>query len=351
MGRRLSTKRGMPAPLGRLFRSPFVISQTFEYYANALVISDTARSEASSSRAGSLPRRTSARLSQPSSTPTDKTKAIDQIPDTDDTSDGLSSPVSNDHHLPAVEVAIPANNASRSSHGSSAASIAEDTSGDGTNDGSTPGTSVAATPAASGVSTTRKRVSATARAQELRSLINRQRGMKRSSGGISAEAPTTETSDANMARDLQLREYQKPSKRQRVSANAARSALEIPNSTEDEEFVSELEGWGDSEEESLQEMYDSEVASLAGDDKLGQDGVDRDDAEHSDSASSTPPTDDQPVYPSRRQRNRNLGNRRGGGRGSRARTRTQGLSTQSCPPWMTYRVSERAALAASLVSS
>ncbi|RMJ28254.1 repair protein RAD16 [Aspergillus sp. HF37] len=217
--------------------------------------------------------------------------------------------------------------------------MAEDTSGDGANDGSTPGTSVAVTPAASDVNTTRKRVSATARAQELRTLINRQRGLKRSSGGISAEAPATETSDANMARDLQLREYQKPSKRQRVSTDAAPSALEILNSTEDEEFVSEPEGWCDFEEDSLRGMYESEEASLASDDELGQDGADRDDSEHGDSASSTPPTDHQPVHLPQRQRNRNLGNRRGGrgSRGSRARTSTRGLSTLSCPPWMSHR--------------
>ena len=269
------------------------------------------------------------------------------MPDTDDESDGSSPlPVSKDPHTPAVEVAIPVNKRHPSSRGSSAASVADDTSGDGRNDYSTPGTSVAVTPAESSASTSRKRVSATARARELgsstMSLNNAQRGLRRSSRSIFAATPPNEDSDAQLARTLQLREYQRPAKRQRISSGAKKRAFEIPDSTEDDEPLTELEDLSEFiDEEAIMEWEPSGESSSASIDEAGQDDSRRNDTELNDSTASSSDSDDVPLI-WRTRRNRDIGSRRG-----RGRTSARAAASNSYPPWMSHRVSEKSS---SLVS-
>lgn len=310
--------------------------------------SDALPPATSSNTPGSVPRRTSSRLAQASSTPTNKIRSSAPVPDTDDDTDGSSPrPVSKDHHLLAVEIAIPRNKTRLSSRGSSAASVAEETSEDGPNDYSTPETSVAVTPAESSKNTSRKRISATARARELgsstMSLNSTQRGRKRSFGGISTEAPTTEDSDANLARALQIREYQRPSaKRQRTSFIVKKRAFEVPDSTEDDEPLTELEDMSEfGDEETIGEWEPSGESSPAGIEEVGQDDLRRNDTAQSDSTSSSSDSDDEPLM-WQSLRNRNRGNRRG-----RGRTSTRAPPSRSQPPGMSNRVSEKTTSVAS----
>ncbi|GAB1191466.1 hypothetical protein APSETT444_000645 [Aspergillus pseudonomiae] len=75
----------------------------------------------------------------------------------------------------------------------------------------------------------RKRVSASARARELRSSIkslNTQKGSKRDFATITSDDPTAESSDTALAQALQLREYQESSSKRRKARGGVRLAVE-----------------------------------------------------------------------------------------------------------------------------
>ncbi|BDD56529.1 hypothetical protein MAP00_001974 [Monascus purpureus] len=159
----------------------------------------------------SLPRRTSSRLARASFAASQKKVEDDS---------GQFNPVGS-HPGPcsnSFEVAIPLKNVV-SRYTSSSSTSTEENSGDGTNEYNTPATSVAVTPIESAIKS-RKRISASTRARELRSsaysLSNTQRGVKRTSTAMSVDNSKTEDSDAALARVLQLKEYQSP-KRQKPS--------------------------------------------------------------------------------------------------------------------------------------
>ena len=136
---------------------------------------------------------------------------------------------------PTIEVAIPVKTQSASS---SSRSSVDNVSGTGTNQRSTPATSVAITPAELDVNKPNKRVSASARAQELRSsamsLGATQRGRK-----MNASDAWKAGIDEAIARALQQEEYREV-KRPRLS------------SEEDTDSLAGLESATDSEDSELQ---------------------------------------------------------------------------------------------------
>lgn len=158
--------------------------------------------------------------------------------------------------LSAVEVAIPVKKESPS-NGSSASPSIDITSRDDSLYG-TPATSVAATPAESDRNQPRKRINASARLQELRastySMTSSSTGRKRRAAAMSADELTTESSDAALARALQLEEYEGTgTKRQRLSAGGSKRALEIQDSTDDDDaMLTELDSLSDAEESTRQ---------------------------------------------------------------------------------------------------
>lgn len=253
-----------------------------------------------------------------------------------------------------MEVAIPVNKTRLSSHGSSTPSVAEDALGNGPNEYSTPVTSVAATPAESDVNISRKRISATARARELRSSamsLDTRRGLKRASDDTPAHIQT----DADLARSLQMQDYQEPvPKRQRLSANTRRSAWKIRDSTDDDDDTtpvhdesSEVDekdavkgwrSWAARAPPSVNPgtiIADSEDSNSIGDDGFDeQDDIYQSDPDLSDSAPSASVTEDGPLLP-RRSRNANMGNAN-----IRTRPRTRTEAPASRPSWMSYRVGE-----------
>ncbi|KKA21130.1 DNA excision repair protein Rad16 [Rasamsonia emersonii CBS 393.64] len=154
--------------------------------------------------------------------------------------------------LTAVEVAIPVKKESPS-NGSSTSPSVEITSRDVSLYG-TPATSVAATPVESDRNQPRKRVNASARLQELRastySMTSSSTGRKRGAAALSADESTTESSDAALARALQLEEYEgTETKRQRLSSGGSKRILEIQDSTDDDDaMLTELDSLSDAEE-------------------------------------------------------------------------------------------------------
>ncbi|KAF9884115.1 DNA repair protein rad16 [Aspergillus nanangensis] len=185
-----------------------------------------------------LPRRASARLARASS-----------ISNTGDFDESASTQkiILNPPEFPGstsrrksatLEVAIPLKSQSRRSISSSAASV--ETSGDGSNEYNTPDTSVIVTPAESDAGRSKKRVSASTRAQELRSStisLGTRQGSKRTFAATS-DSPT-ETSDEALARALQAEEYRAPLfKRQKTSRNIK---VEIADSAGDSSELSEPE--------------------------------------------------------------------------------------------------------------
>lgn len=143
--------------------------------------------------------------------------------------------------LAKVEVAIPLKYPRRSASSSVAA---EDTSADGITGYDTPATSVAVTPADSDIGRSKKRVSASARAQELRSSnmslgAKAKRGIKRSAATETDDYFTPENADAALARNLQLQEYQQNiPKRRKTSDN---SFPEIGGSEDGDSPLSEID--------------------------------------------------------------------------------------------------------------
>ncbi|KAL2866780.1 DNA repair protein RAD16 [Aspergillus lucknowensis] len=171
-------------------------------------------------------RRKSLRLAQtPSASKTEKTKSEQEIADSED--ELMSSKVPKqaaDLGLPRLEVAIPLGKPA--SHRSASSSIAaEDTSADGITGYDTPATSVVATPAESDIGRPKGRVSASARARELRSSamsLGSRKGLKRHLATDTDDYLTYESADAALARNLQMQEYgQNLPKRRKTSDDPA----------------------------------------------------------------------------------------------------------------------------------
>ncbi|KAL2821027.1 SNF2 family N-terminal domain-containing protein [Aspergillus granulosus] len=185
----------------------------------------------------SLPRRKSLRLAQNSSTlPPDTFESEQEIADTED--EMISSETPGPHKdlgLPKLEVAIPLKKSSR--HSASSSVAAEDTSADGITGYNTPATSVAATPADSDIGGPKKRVSASARARDLRSstmYLGTRRGAKRPLATDTDDYFTPESADAALARSLQMQEYgQALPKRQRLLDDIS---MDAPSSTNDNDL-------------------------------------------------------------------------------------------------------------------
>lgn len=159
--------------------------------------------------------------------------------------------------LAKVEVAIPLKYPPRSASSSVAA---EDTSADGITGYDTPATSVAVTPAESDIGRSKKRVSASARAQELRSSnmsLGAKRGVKRSAATGTDNYFTPENADAALARNLQLQEYQQKIPKRRKTSN--NGFPEIGGSEDDDSPLSELDN---------DELYEEDLENPAPPKKL-----------------------------------------------------------------------------------
>ncbi|OGM42836.1 DNA excision repair protein Rad16 [Aspergillus bombycis] len=182
---------------------------------------------ASTADSPALPRRTSSRLARPCVSDARKSNTAVTGEEC-----GLHNPSTlrslRDSRLAAVEVAIPLKKQSPT-RSTSSSDVVEDISGGGINAYSTPASSVAVTPAEMNMTKPRKRVSASARARELRSSIkslNTQKGPKRDFAAITSDDPTSESSDTALTQALQLREYQKSSPKRRKTRGGVRFALE-----------------------------------------------------------------------------------------------------------------------------
>lgn len=327
-------------------------------------------SRASSKTRSSLPRRTSLRLAQSSANAnananTNNAQAND-LGNNMNNSYSLTS--SNGTRPTSVEVAIPLPKTRLSSHSSSTPSVAEDILGGGPNDYNTPATSVAVTPSESDVNMSRQRISATTRARELRSnapSLNTRRGLKRDSDGIPDYISADAHSDADLARILQIQEYQEPAqKRQKVSANMKRSSWEIQDSTEDDDASRALDESSEAEEGDAVKGWqpsgrtraptlvgsktivaDSEDSNFTGGDESDdQEDIYENDLEATDSSSAL--SDEDEPLSLRRSRNGNVDNSsiRATAR-SRPRPRARVSASRpsrarpsSAPSWMSSRV-------------
>ncbi|KAH8698266.1 putative DNA excision repair protein Rad16 [Talaromyces proteolyticus] len=143
--------------------------------------------------------------------------------------------------LRTVEVVVPLQTESPSLASSLSPSANVSSRGESLND--TPATSVTVTPGESDTNRDQpqKRISASTRAQQLRASalsLNFPKpttGKKRSASHISNEGPSTELSDAALAQELQLQEYEGvESKRPRLFASGKQRASPIPDSDDDE---------------------------------------------------------------------------------------------------------------------
>jgi DNA repair protein RAD16 len=182
----------------------------------------------------SLPRRKSMRLAQTFSPKPDPIENEQEFADTEGEMMSLKTPMPRaELGLSKLEVAIPLKKTSRRSASSSVAT--EDTSADGRTGYDTPATSVAVTPAESDVGGPKKRVSASARARDLRSStmsLGARRGVKRPLATDADEFFTTESADAALARSLQMQEYgETRSKRQKTLND-----MDIASFTDDDDL-------------------------------------------------------------------------------------------------------------------
>ncbi|KAL1845619.1 DNA repair protein rad16 [Paecilomyces lecythidis] len=253
-----------------------------------------------------------------------------------------------------IEVSIPVKKGPSS--GDSSPISAGGTSGAGTNGYDTPATSVTGTPGYSiPNNSTKKRVSASARARELRSstfsLQNAAKGLKRDATSLLDDQSTMESSDAALARSLQLEEYQAPDvKRRKTSHTNDTSAFEIMDS-EDEEDMLDIDSRPltrssrgkqalrsrviqDSEDSSLSDLDD--VAARLGtdiEDELEDTYEDPSEASEDDDESSASTEDEVPLA-SRSPNNRRQTTRQPRTRGVRATAASQ---RTSAPSWMGRR--------------
>ncbi|KAJ9191876.1 hypothetical protein DTO164E3_8623 [Paecilomyces variotii] len=243
-----------------------------------------------------------------------------------------------------IEVAIPVKK--MPSSGDSSPVSAGETSGAGTNGYDTPATSVTGTPGFPVTNNeTKKRVSASARARELRSstfsLQNAAKNLKRDAASLLDDHSTIESSDAALARSLQLEEYQAPDvKRRKTSRTNDTSALEIMDSHESlarssgEKRALRSRVIPDSEDSSLSDLDD--VAARLGpdlEDELEDTYEDSSEASDDDESSSASADDEVPLA------SRSPGTRRQAARQTRARGARAGAASErtSAPSWMSRR--------------
>ncbi|KAL2215293.1 putative DNA excision repair protein Rad16 [Thermoascus aurantiacus ATCC 26904] len=218
----------------------------------------------------------------------------------------------------SIEIHIPVKKESPAQGPSSSTSV-DGASRDEMNGDDTPATSVAVTPADSETNKPRKRVSASARARELRSSafsLSTARGLKRDASVLSADDSTIESSDAALARALQMEEYQRTGvKRQKLSMGRSKPALEIQNSTDDDDMLTDLgspprhkagDSLGAGNEAVIADSEDSALSDLDDlADRIGEqvesemEDLYQPDSEQSDGESSVP-QDGVPVGPRRR---------------------------------------------------
>ncbi|RJE23268.1 repair protein RAD16 [Aspergillus sclerotialis] len=311
-----------------------------------------APSRKSSETRSPLPRRTSLRLAQSSS----NANANYNNAPAKDSRERINNPYSftspNDPRFRSVEVAIPLTK-TRLSYGSSTPSGSEDILGDGPDEYNTPATSVAVTPPESDVNVSRKQINATSRARELQlsaMSLNTKSGLKRASDGIPDNTSTDTHSDADLARMLQIQEYQKPpQKRQKVSATVKQIPWEVQDSTEGDDAALALDESSELEEEDTVKDWqksrktraptlsrpdtiiaDSEDPNSTSDDEFNeQDDIYEDDTEATDS-SSAPATEDEPLslHRSRNGNARNSNIREPARRRPRRRPRAQASSSR-----------------------
>ncbi|PYH29395.1 DNA repair protein RAD16 [Aspergillus neoniger CBS 115656] len=188
----------------------------------------------------SVPRRTSARLARASSAAyTGNSNNSENGGNPIGRKPAVEGAMSSGDRPYSIEVAIPLRRYPVSS--SSASPLpTEDISGDEdiTPAYSTPATSMAVTPVESDASRPRKRVSASTRAQELRSSamsLHTPPGSKRSSAALSISHPTLQDSDAVLAQHLQAQEYQEPPFKLRRTSRRLHSRVE--DSTEEDSVL------------------------------------------------------------------------------------------------------------------
>jgi len=214
----------------------------------------------------------------------------------------------------SIEIHIPVKKESPAQGPSSSTSV-DGASRDEMNGDDTPATSVAVTPADSETNKPRKRVSASARARELRSSafsLSTARGLKRDASALSADDSTIESSDAALARALQMEEYQRTGvKRQKLSMGRSKPALEIQNSTDDDDMLTDLgspprhkagDSLGAGNEAVIADSEDSALSDLDDlADRIGEqvesemEDLYQPDSEQSDGESSVPQDDGVPV--------------------------------------------------------
>ncbi|KAA8642144.1 DNA repair protein RAD16 [Aspergillus tanneri] len=262
----------------------------------------------------SLPRRTSLRLAQSSSIST-PAKKVDQTSTNEDSSASIGTVGSHqgNHRSASLEVAIPLKK--HTPHRSPSASTS-------TEESNIPGP--------------KKRVSASARARELRSStmsLNPQRRRKTALTVNTASDSASEASDAALARALQIEEYQSlPSKRRKVSEGIK---SEIKDS-DDDSILTELEsddnmGQGDFKQwqpprksrTSLRSARKPMVANSEDSTFSAEDMSEEDDSSSSDFGSNdqTSSNEGMPSVIQRGSRNRNATNTRRRARNRRQTTR------------------------------
>ncbi|KAL4880009.1 SNF2 family N-terminal domain-containing protein [Aspergillus karnatakaensis] len=189
-------------------------------------------------------RRTSTRLAQAAFTPKFEIQETRQEEIADSEDELMTSETVNPRgraRLSKLEVAIPIKtSASRRSASSSVAT--EDTSADGVTGYNTPATSVAVTPAESDIARPKKRISAAARALELRSSTissSTRSGTKRSVATEAEDYFTIENADAALARSLQIQEYKHNSPKRRKVSVGSFAGFESP--ADNESVLTELD--------------------------------------------------------------------------------------------------------------
>ncbi|KAL5360811.1 SNF2 family N-terminal domain-containing protein [Aspergillus floccosus] len=254
------------------------------------------------------------------------------------------------HKRVSLEVAIPV--PSRSSSRATSSAV-DDTSYDGTNEYNTPATSVAVTPVASDAGRSRKRVSASTRARELRSSamsLHTVNGTKRAFSAISDSTP--DKADEALALALQAQEYQASfPKRHKLSGT---EDLEIADSA-GESSLSELDsdadmdGLTDDDSEPWQPQQASKRSRRSMDknvipnsedgDSLLDDGSE--DANLYITSSGDDSTDSEaeiPLIEQRRPRPAAASGSRGQRRRARTRAPTRDFTERpATQSWMTYR--------------
>ncbi|KAL4919388.1 SNF2 family N-terminal domain-containing protein [Aspergillus aurantiobrunneus] len=269
----------------------------------------------------SFSRRTSLRLAQASTPKTENFESQRNIADTED--ELVFSRVSkprNGARLAEVEVPLKKSAPRRSA----SSSVAEDTSADGITEYDTPATSVAVTPIESDIGRPKKRVSASARAQELCSSnmsLGGQKRVKRSSATDTDDYSMPENADAALARNLQLQEYHQTFPKRRKTFDDVSS--EIGSSPDDDSLLTEMDDDDfyeeDKEEPALQEKSGTSRGSnvkpvVPGGDSLtdeGSEGNTEDHAYRSESDSSdlsSVMSEEEPVIVQRSSRTSNARN-------------------------------------------